>query len=230
MGCGEPVTPAAVLAPYERGTEVTRGAKSQRERDDDAKRTVLLAGEFLRRVAALLDDPKMHPASADLLDWYREEITDARKERDAGRLAELGDEFKADRENGAFRRAHWWQGSPAALDGGDAEPEDDEEEYDDDGQDDGPQAALAVPAAIAAKPTRATWADALAARRWRIAVAGNGGVRNCQIADERGQQCREPVGGSPPVNDGITDGHVCAGHYNALGAAISAINRNRGIM
>lgn len=124
--CKRRVTPPGVLAPYEHGTEVTRHAKSRQERDDDAKAAVVAAGEFLRVVRAMGADPRIHPASADLLGWYEEELTEARKNRDAARLAELRDEFAAGREAGEFRRRHWWQGEVRAAD-----DEEDDEDQDD---------------------------------------------------------------------------------------------------
>lgn len=226
--CNMLITPPGVLAPYERGSDVTRAARSQRERDDDAKKTVLIAGEFLRRVRGMLDDPKIHSASADLLGWYDEEITEARRSRDGRRLAELADEFTADREAGAFRRLHWWQGQPAALE---ATHEGDDYEDDDDGQDDEPAAVtLATPASTAAQPQPAqprkmTWAEALAACGWRIASA----TGTCQVIDEHGRHC-EAGTGSPPITDQIgRHAWLCQWHYGTLGAAIIETNRSRGV-
>jgi hypothetical protein len=217
-GCRRLVTPPGVLAPYQRGPDAARAARSQRERDDDAKRTAMLAGEFLRRVTALRDDPKIHPRSADLLGWYQEEITDARRASDAGRLAELAAEFEVDQADRAFRRLRWWQGEPAPVAAGHLADDDDEWE-DDDGQGD----EAAAPAAIAA---RATWAEAFAARGWRLTPWD--GQEACQVAGDAGR-CRQPAGGHPPVTDGLTpDGWTCTGHYEALNATCQAINRDRG--
>jgi hypothetical protein len=189
-GCRSAVTPPAVLAPYERGPVSVRQVASRRERDDDAKRTALLAGEFLRRVAALLADPKIHPASADLLGWYQEEITEARKGRNSARLAELADEFDADSEARAFRRVHWWQGEPAAL-GAVVDDEDPEDDYDDDGQDDEPARPRPLPAAVADsmpdRPGRMSWAAAVLACGWQLNADADG----CQIVDS-GLRCTMP--------------------------------------
>lgn len=236
--CNTFVTPPGVLAPYQRGAEITRAAKSQRERDDDDKKTVLIAGEFLRQVRAMLDDPQVHPASADLLGWYEEEITEARKARDGRRLAELAAEFAADQEARAFRRRHWWQGQPAALTAGYAGEDDGEDGHTVlgevvDGQGDEYAPMLAIPASIAAQqhlaqPQRATWADAFTALGWRLAPRDYSSI--CAVISSDGQRCAEQTGGHPPVNDGlISDGWTCSGHYNALGRAISSINRARRI-
>lgn len=209
--CRGRVTPPGVAAPYARGTGVTRAAKSRRERDDDAKATVLLAGEFLRRIRALLDDPQIHPASADLLGWYEEEISDARKARDSGRLAELAAEFDTDKDAHAFRRRHWWQGDPAAVVSGDV--------LDGEAEDGEPAApvALATPASIAAQQHRAqsphmTWAGALSANGWRLDPAAGDG---CQIVDTRGQIC------GTDTRRHIGNAWICGRHYEQLGAMTS---------
>jgi hypothetical protein len=231
-GCQKLVTPPGVLAPYLRGPGAARTARSQRERDDDAKRTAMLAGEFLRRVAALLADPKVHPQSADVLTWYQEEVTDARRSRDAARLAELAGQFEDDRTAGAFRRLHWWQGQPAALAEGHPDDEDcvddgQGDNWEDDGQGHEPKTTVAAsPAALTAAPQRATWAEAFAAYGWHLATWD--GSETCQVAGPGGR-CGEPTGGHPPVSDGLAaDGWVCAGHYEALNAACRAISRQRG--
>lgn len=222
------ITPPGVLAPYERGPGTIRESRSQRERDDDAKKTALLAGEFLRRVRALLADPKIHPASADLLGWYEEEITEARRARNGPRLAELAAEFADDQAAGAFRRLRWWHGQAAPVTAGYDEQDGEDDPIDDGGE--APAAAPAIaPGAIArqqpARPPRATWADAFGARGWRLAETDGSGA--CQVAERNGR-CTRPTGGHPPVTDGLATGWTCTGHYLALGVAISAINRERG--
>jgi hypothetical protein len=226
-GCGKRVTPPGVLAPYQRGTEVTRAAKSQRERDDDAKKTVLIAGEFLRQVRAMLDDPQIHPASADLLGWYEEEITEARKARDGRRLAELADEFGADQEARAFRRRRWWQGQPAALTAGDAGEDEDEDEdavtgyaayAGDRGDQDGEP-----PAGIAAQQQERpmTWADGIAACGWRLTPT----IGGCQVIDEYGRHCAAETS-SPAIPDGRGgDAWLCGWHYGTLAEVIIGHNR-----
>lgn len=226
--CPVLVTPPGVLAPYEHGGATGRQVKTQRERDDDAKKTVLIAGEFLRSVRAMLNDPQIHPASADLLTWYEEEITEARKDRDGRRLAELADEFDSDRETGAFRRRHWWQGQPPAIEAADDDDDDEYADDDDGGQGDEPAAVvLATPVSIAAQqhraqPQRMTWADAIDARSWRLAATHTG---LCQMIDETGQQCTAATN-SPAIVD-RWGGHawLCQGHYGALGATIGEHNR-----
>ncbi len=227
LGCGKRVTPPGVLAPYQRGTEVTRAAKSQRERDDDAKKTVLIAGEFLRQVRAMLDDPQIHPASADLLGWYEEEITEARKARDGRRLAELADEFGADQEARAFRRRRWWQGQSAALTAGDAGEDEDEDEdavtgyaayAGDRGDQDGEN-----PAGIAAQQKKRpmTWTDGIAACGWRLTPT----IGGCQVIDEYGRHCAAETS-SPAIPDGRGgDAWLCGRHYGTLAEVIPGHNR-----
>jgi hypothetical protein len=229
-----------VLAPYARGREVTRAATSQRERDDDAKRTVLAADKFLRGVRALIADPKMHPDSAAVLRWYEEEITEASRKRDGRRLAELRDEFADDAAGGEFRRVRWWQGTPAALaaavdpgDGDDAEDyEDDPEEWAGDGEGQGDEAAavLAASASIAAAQHAMTWAEGLAVCGWRLGeVIGGGHGEICQVIDEHGQRCR--MAGMHLVPIGPLGRHVplCPGHHDPLGGLIIETNRARGV-
>jgi hypothetical protein len=228
--CPLMVTPPGVLAPYERGTGAAREARSQRERDDDAKKTVILAGEFLRQVEALAADPQIHPASADLLGWYAEEITKARAARDARRLAELAAEFDQDRRDGSFRRRHWWQGQPAALAAA-ADPGDDEDGDDDydDGQGDDGQGVMALAAPpgaageqLCAQPRRATWAEALAELGWAVMPAPE--WDGCQVASAGGQPCRDPQ-----TPHSIGAGWACSAHYGAVEATLGAINQARGI-
>jgi len=233
--CG-PVTPRGVAAPYERGTGSTREARSQRERDDDAKKTVIVAGEFLRRVEALAADPRIHPASGDLLGWYAEEIADARKARSGRRLAELAVEFGADLKDGAIRRRYWWQGQPAAIT---AEPDDaaddaQDDDYDEDDEcpGDAPAAltasAPAVPAVVAG-PQRMTWAEALAALGWRIMPVAE--WAGCQIVSQGGNRCGSPEE-QAPYRVGPPDqrgGWACGTHHFQLTQMIAQTNQARGI-
>lgn len=239
------VTPRGVTAPYERGTGSTREARSQRERDDDAKKTVILAGEFLRRVRELADDPRIHPASGDLLGWYEEEIGKAKTARNAARLAELAAEFDADRKAGAIRRHHWWQGQPAAITTGDDDEDDDfaDEEDDDFADDDedgefdeddaqGTAVVLAAPASVAeqqhrAQPQEMTWVEALAVNGLRMMPLPE--WDGCQIVNQSGNRCGSPetthhVG--PPNQMG---GWACSPHYYLLTQTIAETNRARGI-
>jgi hypothetical protein len=234
--CGALRPPPGVLAPYARGSEVTRAARSQRERDDDAKRTVLQAGEFLRSVAELLADPKIHAASGDLLRWYQEEVTDARNKRDGRRLAELADEFADDHAAHAFRRAHWWQGEPAALpaaavDEGDDEDQDYDEDYDEDQDyDEVRDLEHAAPASRAAPSQPMMWAEALAVCGWRIAVSSiSGGNQMCQVIDEHGQQCRMPAVHGIQYDALGRHAWLCPGHHDPLGGLIIETNQARGI-
>jgi hypothetical protein len=220
--------PPGVAAPYQRGTGGNREARSQRERDDDAKKTVIVAGEFLRRVEDLAADPRIHPASGDLLGWYAEEVTKARAARDARRLAELAAEFDDDLHAGHIRRRHWWRGTPAALTADDDDEYANDDEYADDGQDDAgePAAVLATPASIAAQQPRAqqraTWAEALAANGWRLYPVTQ--WDGCQVVTANGHRCTDQ---QTPHSTGA--GWVCSPHHAALCDTIATINKGRGI-
>jgi len=237
--CKATVIPHGVAAPYERGTGGTREARSQRERDDDAKKTVIVAGEFLRRVEALADDPRIHPSSGDLLGWYAEEIADARKSRNGQRLAELATEFDADLKDRAIRRRYWWQGQPAAITTGHDDEADDfaeADDYDEDGDypGDAPASIAAVPAvavpvpAFVAGPQGMTWTEALAANGLRLMPlpAWDG----CQVVNQIGNRCgsHETTNHVGPPNQ--MGGWTCDPHYFLLTQTIAETNRARGIL
>jgi hypothetical protein len=202
MACGRKVTPPGVLAPYERGAEVTRAAKSQRERDLEALglagRKGLMLGE-LRRLAA---DDRLDDASVMKVEWFAEQVKAAAS---GARLDDLADLFAAER----IKPRGWFQ-RPVAITAGYAEDDDE----DDEDQDDEP-AALATPAAIAAQqhraqPKRMTWAEAIAACGWRLSAT----IGGCQIVNEQSRLC----GQETAHHIGI--GWICATHYGTLGGVI----------
>lgn len=206
-GCRRKVAPAGVLAPYA-GGGAARQVKSQRDSDLEqielAGRKGVLLGE-LRRLAA---DDRLDDASQLKVEWFAEQVRAARTGNRLDALTELFAEA-------GIRARRWWQTAPAALVAADETGDyDDDADYDD-GQGDGHAEVIALPAAA---PRTMTWAVALAARRWQTAAPG-GGSAACQIVDEHGTHCRQPVGGRPviPVPGGP---HVwiCAAHHDALSA------------
>ena len=109
-----------------------------------------------------------------VVEWFREQVRDARS---GDRLDELADLVP---ESG-LRRRRWWQGTPAITSGGAGDDGDDE--YDEvGGQDDhvngqhGGEAVLADPGSIAGQQWRAqpAWAGELSARSWRLQPHGPG--------------------------------------------------------
>lgn len=213
--------PPRVLELYTGDAQATRQVKSTRELDDEGKAISVLAGDLLRRVRALLADSKLHPASADVLTWYEEEIIEARKNRDGPRLAELDAQYADDKANRVFRRIHWWQGDPAALEvpadyNQDQAAEDQAADY----VVMPPSAVPALPPATAPALQPAdsaagmTWDMAIGARGWQLSST----IGGCQIV-ELGQLCGAET--SRPV----TGGWVCSRHYLALCQVINDTRR-----
>jgi len=215
LKCRKRVIPAGVLAPYRRGQDTTRTVATQRERDLEAIALAKRKGVMLAQLGALADHPRFDPASLPVIDWFRDQVKDARAD---GRL----DELAALLPEAGIRRRHWWQGRPAAIE---PPPYDDEgQDYEDDEDadeleaDDGAGAApamLATPASIAAQQHRAqpgpmTWADALAACGWRISPV----IGGCQITDH-GQLCGAGTAHHVATATGA-GGWVCSQHYAAL--------------
>lgn len=222
--CRRQVTPPGVLAPYQRGAEITRAYKSQRERDLEALDLAGRKGIMLAQLRAAAGDDRLDPASLPKVEWFADQVKTAAA---GGRL----DELAALWQESGIRPRRWWQGRPAAITAGyGADAEDGYAASGEDGEDhdDEPAARLATPAGIAAgQPQRATWADAFAAYGWRLAPADGSGI--CPVITSEGR-CRQPPGGHPPVTDGIVpDGWPCEPHYLALGAACNSINQRRGI-
>jgi hypothetical protein len=217
-GCPVIVTPPRVLAPYERGTEITRAAKSQHERDLEALDLAGRKGIMLTQLRGLADDDRLDPAALPKVEWFAEQVKAA---AGAGRLDELAVLFG---EEGIKLRG--WFRRPVSITTG----YDDEEDEHYDEEDDEPAAMLAIPAAVTGQqraPVRATWADAFAAYGWRLAPPDHSLI--CPVITSEGR-CHEPSGGHPPVTDGIVhDGWPCDPHYGALGAACISINQRRGI-
>lgn len=231
LACRRKVIPPGVLAPYERGTEVTRAAKSQRERDLEALALAGRKGVMLGELRNLADDGRLDDASAMKVEWFAEQVKTA---ANGGRLDDLAGLFAAERirPRGSFQRP---VAITAGYDGEDEEYDEDDEDDEDQADDEaapisGPAAAavLATPAGSAALRERATWADAFAAHGWRLAPLR--GDSACQVVERGGQRCAEEIGGHPPVSDGLTrDGWTCSGHYYALAETSVSINRARGL-
>lgn len=227
LACQTRVTPPGVLAPYERGAEVTRAAKSQRERDLEALTLAGRKGVMLGQLHGVAADERLDAAAVLEVEWFAEQVkaaeTGARLDELAALYAEAG-----------IGPRRWWQARPAPLTAGYPGEDDDGVVdgyvvYDDDeDRGDEPAPLPAGRAAIAAPPRRATWADAFAAHAWRLAPGRSDEA--CQLTEHDGQRCAEQIGGHTPVTDGLTrDGSVCSGHYYALAETIISINRARGI-
>jgi hypothetical protein len=222
LDCRERVIPPGVLAPYERGAEVTRAAKSQRERDLEALDLAGRKGGMLRQLRGLADDDRLDPVSLPKVEWFAEQV---KATASGARLDELAALFA----EAGIRPRRWWQRQPAPLTAGYDDDEDDTEEgyavYDDEDQDDEPAQVIAIPVA---QQRRATWADAFAAHGWRLAPRDYSGI--CPVITSDGR-CRHPVGVHPPVTDGIVnDGWPCEYHYVALSEACNTINKRRGFV
>jgi hypothetical protein len=192
------VEPAGVRAPYDRETPAVRQVKSQRERDLDAIALAQDKGVMLSQLDALAADPKLHPASLPVLEWFRAEVRDAAS---AARLAELVTLLP---ESG-IRRRHWWQGEPEAIEA-DAWNEDDDEDagyaYDDEDQaDDEPPAVAVAPAA-------------LMPHQWPAGLSMEAPRRDgrCQVRDARRGRCTRPGTREVPL------AVVCDDHYRILEA------------
>jgi hypothetical protein len=220
VGCRRRVTPPGVLAPYERGAEVTRAAKSQRERDLEALELARRKGVMLVQLDELAADDRLDHASRPVIDWFRDEVKAA---SNGARL----DELAALLPQAGIRRRRWWHGKPAALTTGYDEDDEDDEDgyavYDDEDQADEPARVIAIPAA---QQRRATWADGFAAYGWRLAPRDYSYI--CPVITSKGR-CRHPVSVHPPVTDGIVSyGWPCEYHYAALSEACNTLNKRRG--
>jgi hypothetical protein len=204
-GCGESLTPPAVLAPYQRGTEVTRAAKSQRERDLEALALARRKGTMGAQLAALADDGKLTDDSAAVVAWFAEQVKAAAS---AARLDELVELFA----EAGIRRRRFWQGRPAAITAG----YDDED--DDEGQDDEPARLHAVPDDDRRGPQRTAWAEALAScPSWHLAPGGN----TCQLVDS-GIRCGRPT--AHTAGDG---NWICGYHHSELSRVIMVMDGER---
>jgi len=197
-GCKSAVTPPAVLAPYQRGAQVTRAAKSQRERDLEALALARRKGAMGAQLAALADDERLTPDSAAVVAWFAEQVKAAAS---GARLDELVELFA----DAGIRRRRFWQGKPAALTAG----------YDED-QADEPAPPRPALAAVPAVPHQMTWAEAIAASGLRVAPHLSG----CQLT-EHGLQCS----GWPGRH--IGSAWICGPHYEALAAVINDYNRQQ---
>lgn len=209
VGCRKRVTPPGVLAPYERGTEVTRAAKSQRERDLEALDLAERKGVMLGQLHDLTAEDKLTPGSAMKAEWFAEQVKAATT---GTRLDELAERFK----DAGIRRRHWWHDRPALSAGYD--DEDDEDGYDEDDEPD-TTVVLATPASIAVQQHRAqlhrmTWAEAIAAFGWRLSPVADG----CQIIN-LGRVC------GTWSEHHIGDGWVCGSHHAMLCHVITEHNR-----
>jgi hypothetical protein len=220
--CKTLAMPAAVAAPYERGAGSTREARSQRERDLEALQLASRKGAMRSQLDAIADDDRLTPDSRAVVEWFAEQVKAATT---AQRLDELADLYAVQK----IRRRGLFQARPPAITAGYAEDDDgqgDEGEWDDEDEGHGPPpaVALATPVSIAeqqhrAQPQRATWAEAISLRGWRVSQT----IGGCQVI-EGSQLCGAETGHS--IGSGTW---ACSPHRYALGAALAAINEERGI-
>jgi hypothetical protein len=205
LDCRKRVTPPGALVPYERGAEVTRAAKSQRERDLEALDLAGRKGVMLRQLHSVADDDRLDPISLPKVEWFAEQVKAAAS---GARLDELA---------ALFAEAGIRQRQAAPLIAGYADDEDTEDGYavyddDDEDQGDRPAATRAAPdRQHRAQPRWMTWADGCAACGWRLSPT----VGGCQIIDERGQLC------GADVMHQIGGGWICAPHYGTLTSVIT---------
>jgi hypothetical protein len=220
--CNRLTMPAGVAAPYERGTGSTREARSQRERDLEALELARRKGIMRGQLDAIAADDRLTPESLAAVEWFAEQVKAATT---AQRLDELADLYAVQK----IRRRGLFQARPPAITAGYAEDDDgqgDEGEWDDEDEGHGPPpaVALATPVSIAeqqhrAQPQRATWAEAISLRGWRVSQT----IGGCQVI-EGSQLCGAETGHS--IGSGTW---ACSPHRYALGAALAAINEERGI-
>ena len=176
-----------------------RQVKSQRERDTEAIGLAQRKGVMLAQLAGLAADDRLDPVSVPIIEWFREQVKDA---RGGGRLDELNELLP---ESG-IRRRRWWQGRPAAIEAG--EDEDDEDEDDEDGTEDEDPASRAAPAGI-------DYAAGLAVREWVWKPHGPG---LCQLIHMKphGWDHVAPQECVRRAEHGIPGGAVCGSCYQAL--------------
>jgi len=175
-----------------------RQVKSQRERDIEAIGLAQHKGVMLAQLAGLADDDRIDPASAPIIEWFREQVKNV---AGGGRLAELAALLR----DSGIRRRRWWQGSPAAIGAG-YEDEDGE----DDGEDDGTGEEDPV-----SRAAGVDYAAELAAREW---VWRPHGPNLCQLIHMKPHGWdyvppEECVGRAVHV---IPGGAVCGSCYDAL--------------
>jgi predicted nucleic acid-binding Zn ribbon protein len=209
--CRKQITPAAVLAPYERGdAAAVRVVKSQAERDLEAIALARRKGTMLIQLGALADDDRLDPASLPVVDWFRDEVKDARS---GVRLDEL-DELLP---QAGIRRRRWWQGQPAVQ-----APEWDEDDDEDQAVDAGryPQAIEAAPLAVVAQRREMTAADALDVLGWRLTPTTGG----CQVVKGEslcGAETRQLLSGR-----WVREAYVCNPCYRAVCKVIHDAERS----
>jgi hypothetical protein len=194
LACEQQVTPPGVLAPYERGGEVARQVKSQRERDLDAVALAQHKGLMLAQLAQLAADKRLHPASIPFVDWYRDQVKDAGTRT---RLDELADLAKS-AESGIHRR-HWWQDEPAAI-------EAHADDYEDQGGGSYPDA---IPASVTPPaPHPVTIQPHQWPHGWSMSAPLPS--RQCQVRDPHAGQCTMPGTRAVPL------ARVCDAHYRIM--------------
>ena len=208
LPCCQRVTPAGVLAPYERGETAARQVVSQAERDLEAISLAQRKGVMLAQLRQLAADDRLHPESVPVVEWFTSEVQAAKSQHRLDELAGL-------LPQAGIRRRRWWQGEPAAIgapvyddddqDGGYEDAEDWDEDEDD------PHAAGPAPAA----PRDPAQAAALGACGWHLSPT----IGGCQVI-EAGHLCgavtAHQISGPPHIQVAW----VCSRHYRALCSAV----------
>lgn len=212
--CRCPVTPGAIHAVYPQGHQAeARQVRSQREHDLEAIEVARRKGLMLMQLGQLADDKRLHPASLPVVDWFRNQVKDARHNSRLDELAALLPEA-------GIRRRHFWQSDPAAIEASYYDDDDEDQDYEPDSQSDRQPRHLAIAAAPApAQPSTdrepTTWADAIASCGWRLSSV----IGGCQIISNTGQLC-----GADTARR-IAGGWVCARHHAAVCEVIYAVRR-----
>lgn len=211
LGCRKKLTPPGALAAYEQHGDAVRSVRSQRERDLEALKLAGRRGTMLGELRRLAGDERLDDSAAMKVEWFTDEV---RAARSGARLDELVELFAAEQ----IRPRGWFQ-RPVSITAGHADA-DGELDYDEDDEDDGPATvAGTTPVSITSRARQPTWADAIAARGWRLALPS--GSPSCPVIDENGTQCT--AGGTCT---GFPDGYgghafLCQWHYGTLGRWIS---------
>ena len=192
--------PPGVRAPYERADGgAVRQVKSQRERDTEAIALAQRKGVMLAQLAQLAADDRLDPASVPIVEWFREQVKDA---RGGGRLDELAERLRECLSEGSIRRRRFWQGRPAAIEAG----------YDDDqdGDDQDDDGSLAVTGYAPASAV--DYAAEMDARNWGFKPHGAG---VCHVV-ARGWGDGSPDPCARRADHVIAGGAVCDHHHQAL--------------
>lgn len=190
------VAPRGVQAPYERGAEVTRAAKSEDERDAEGRALEARRQRLTDELDELTADKRLTSEARGVLKWYRAEVD---KAKTMARLGRLVGQFRGER----LQRTGWLTRPVVA----EIEPPDyDGAQGDDDWEDDDEDGASAWEDV---RPQRMTWAGAIALLGWKLDRDQDG----CQLIVD-GRPCLGPADRDIGKNT-----WVCSRDYVELGNA-----------